>query len=106
MFGATTPPKEKPKADEALWLWGRLKDFERDGAKKTCGAGKSSAMAVSRSSWISRVLRIIGQLQFARLRDVPICQPSAFLCPGDFELGLAILQIGAQPAIASARWLA
>jgi hypothetical protein len=25
MFGATTPPKEKPKADEALWLWGRAK---------------------------------------------------------------------------------
>src|ERR1700676_713168 len=37
MFGATTPPKEKPKADEALWLWGRLKDFERDGAKKPVG---------------------------------------------------------------------
>jgi hypothetical protein len=37
MFGATTPPKEKPKADEALWLWGRLKDFERDAAKKPVG---------------------------------------------------------------------
>jgi hypothetical protein len=33
MFCATIPPKEEPKADEALWLWGRLKDFER-GAKK------------------------------------------------------------------------
>jgi hypothetical protein len=28
---ATTPPKENPVAAEALWLWGRLKDFERDG---------------------------------------------------------------------------
>ena len=37
MFGATTPPKEKPKADEALWLWGWFKDFERDGAKNLWG---------------------------------------------------------------------
>ena len=28
---ATETPKEKPVADEALWLWGRLKDFQRDG---------------------------------------------------------------------------
>lgn len=25
------PPKPKPVASEALWLWGRLLDFERDG---------------------------------------------------------------------------
>jgi hypothetical protein len=24
-------PKQNPVADEALWLWGRLRDFERDG---------------------------------------------------------------------------
>jgi hypothetical protein len=28
---ATEPPKETPVAPEALWLWGRLKDFQRDG---------------------------------------------------------------------------
>src|SRR5262249_50540965 len=27
---ATTPPKQKPVASEALWLWGRLRDFARD----------------------------------------------------------------------------
>jgi hypothetical protein len=70
------------------------------------GIGKSWAIVVSRSSWSWRVLQTIGQLQFARLRDVPIYQPSAFLCPCDFELGLAILQIGALSAIASVRWLA
>jgi hypothetical protein len=28
---ATEAPKENPVAAEALWLWGRLKDFQRDG---------------------------------------------------------------------------
>ncbi len=28
---ATTAPKTNPVGDDALWLWGRLKDFERDG---------------------------------------------------------------------------
>lgn len=28
---ATTEPKSEPVADEALWLWGRLRDFERNG---------------------------------------------------------------------------
>lgn len=28
---AAKPPKENPVSDEALWLWGTLKDFERDG---------------------------------------------------------------------------
>ena len=28
---ATTPPKVTPVSDEALWLWDRLCDFERDG---------------------------------------------------------------------------
>jgi len=70
------------------------------------GIGKSWAIVVGRSSWSWRVLETIGQLQFARLRDGPICQPSAFRCPGDFELGLAILQIGALSAIVSAQWLA
>jgi hypothetical protein len=26
-----TPPKQTPVANDALWLWGRLNDFERDG---------------------------------------------------------------------------
>jgi hypothetical protein len=28
---ANTPPKQTPVSREALWLWGRLRDFERDG---------------------------------------------------------------------------
>jgi hypothetical protein len=28
---AAFPPKPKPVSSEALWLWGRLRDFERDG---------------------------------------------------------------------------
>ena len=28
---ATAEPKQNPVADDALWLWGRLKDFDRDG---------------------------------------------------------------------------
>lgn len=28
---AATPKSPKPVSDEAVWLWGRLRDFERDG---------------------------------------------------------------------------
>jgi hypothetical protein len=28
---AAFPPKPKPVSPEALWLWGRLRDFQRDG---------------------------------------------------------------------------
>jgi hypothetical protein len=28
---ATTEPKSNPVSDDALWLWGRLRDFERNG---------------------------------------------------------------------------
>jgi hypothetical protein len=28
---ASTEPKQEPVADDALWLWGRLNDFERVG---------------------------------------------------------------------------
>lgn len=28
---AAAAPKQKPVSSEALWLWGRLRDFERDG---------------------------------------------------------------------------
>jgi hypothetical protein len=52
------------------------------------------------------VLQTISPLQFARLRDVPIRQPGAYSCPGDFELRLAVLQIGALAAIAAERRLA
>jgi hypothetical protein len=31
---ANTEPKVTPVSDEALWLWGRLKDFEHDGLLK------------------------------------------------------------------------
>jgi hypothetical protein len=61
-------------------------------------------MAVSRSSW--RVLQTISPLQFARLRYIPIRQPTAYSCPGDFELRFAILQIGVLAAIAAERRLA
>ncbi len=44
----------------------------RDPEVSAPSIGKSSAMAASRSSWSWRVLKIIGQLQLARLRDVPI----------------------------------
>lgn len=32
---ATTEPKQSPVAPEALWLWGRLRDFERDFLSKS-----------------------------------------------------------------------
>jgi hypothetical protein len=32
---AAFPPKPKPVSSEALWLWGRLRDFERDGLLDT-----------------------------------------------------------------------
>jgi hypothetical protein len=31
IINAAFPPKPKPVSTEALWLWGRLRDFERDG---------------------------------------------------------------------------
>jgi hypothetical protein len=31
IINAAFPPKPKPVSSEALWLWGRLRDFERDG---------------------------------------------------------------------------
>ncbi len=39
---AAAPPKPKPVSDEALWLWGRLRDFERDGL---LGANPSAVIA-------------------------------------------------------------
>jgi hypothetical protein len=39
------PAKHKPKMDpKALWLWGRLKDFERDGILQTSFAEHLQAM--------------------------------------------------------------
>jgi hypothetical protein len=35
IINAAFPPKPKPVAPEALWLWGRLRDFERDGLLDT-----------------------------------------------------------------------
>ena len=41
---AAAEPKQNPVSDEALWLWGRLLDFERNGMLGRDTAGVMSTM--------------------------------------------------------------
>jgi hypothetical protein len=41
---ATTPPKVMRVSDEALWLWGRLRDFERDAQGKIRSVSRRGAL--------------------------------------------------------------
>jgi len=46
LIRATEEPKPRPVAAEALWLWGRLRDFERDGLLAKAPAGAQSADSI------------------------------------------------------------
>jgi hypothetical protein len=47
---AAFPPKPKPVSSEALWLWGRLRDFEADGL---LDMEPAAVLATMREGWIA-----------------------------------------------------